>query len=332
MNFIALLVTVVSAFLITSVIGMWLIPFLRRLHFGQTILDIGPAWHKSKQGTPTMGGIMFIAGITIAILAGWLTLELSEQGVADASAAGSFYLWGGLLMALAFGLIGFLDDYISVVKKQNLGLKAGQKSLAQLLVAVVYLAAQQIFAPTTSFWLPFIGDLDIGIFYYPLMLFIIVGTVNAVNLTDGIDGLDASVTMVAAMGFMVIASIAGFSQMNLLAAALAGGCLGFLVWNFHPAKVFMGDTGSLFLGGMVVALAFGLRRPVLLVFIGIVYVVETLSDIIQIGSVKLTGKRVFKMAPVHHHFEMSGWSEVKIVAVFSAVTAVGCLIAVLLVL
>ena len=332
MNFIALLVTVASAFLITSVIGMWLIPFLRRLHFGQTILDIGPAWHKSKQGTPTMGGIMFIAGITIAILAGWLTLELSEQGVADASAAGSFYLWGGLLMALAFGLIGFLDDYISVVKKQNLGLKAGQKSLAQLLVAVVYLAAQQIFAPTTSFWLPFIGDLDIGIFYYPLMLFIIVGTVNAVNLTDGIDGLDASVTMVAAMGFMVIASIAGFSQMNLLAAALAGGCLGFLVWNFHPAKVFMGDTGSLFLGGMVVALAFGLRRPVLLVFIGIVYVVETLSDIIQIGSVKLTGKRVFKMAPIHHHFEMSGWSEVKIVAVFSAVTALGCLIAVLLVL
>ena len=320
MNFIALLVTVVSAFLITSVIGMWLIPFLRRLHFGQTILDIGPAWHKSKQGTPTMGGIMFIAGITIAILAGWLTLELSEQGVADASAAGSFYLWGGLLMALAFGLIGFLDDYISVVKKQNLGLKAGQKSLAQLLVAVVYLAAQQIFAPTTSFWLPFIGDLDIGIFYYPLMLFIIVGTVNAVNLTDGIDGLDASVTMVAAMGFMVIASIAGFSQMNLLAAALAGGCLGFLVWNFHPAKVFMGDTGSLFLGGMVVALAFGLRRPVLLVFIGIVYVVETLSDIIQIGSVKLTGKRVFKMAPIHHHFEMCGWSEVKICAVFSLVT------------
>lgn len=332
MNFIALLVTVVSAFLITSVIGMWLIPFLRRLHFGQTILDIGPAWHKSKQGTPTMGGIMFIAGITIAILVGWLTLELSEQGVADASATGSFYLWGGLLMALAFGLIGFLDDYISVVKKQNLGLKAGQKSLAQLLVAVIYLAAQQIFAPTTSFWLPFIGDLDIGIFYYPLMLFIIVGTVNAVNLTDGIDGLDASVTMVAAMGFMVIASIAGFSQMNLLAAALAGGCLGFLVWNFHPAKVFMGDTGSLFLGGMVVALAFGLRRPLLLVFIGIVYVVETLSDIIQIGSVKLTGKRVFKMAPIHHHFEMSGWSEVKIVAVFSAVTAVGCLIAVLLVL
>lgn len=328
MNFIALLVTVVSAFLITSVIGMWLIPFLRRLHFGQTILDIGPAWHKSKQGTPTMGGIMFIAGITIAILAGWLTLELSEQGVADASAAGSFYLWGGLLMALAFGLIGFLDDYISVVKKQNLGLKAGQKSLAQLLVAVVYLAAQQIFAPTTSFWLPFIGDLDIGIFYYPLMLFIIVGTVNAVNLTDGIDGLDASVTMVAAMGFMVIASIAGFSQMNLLAAALAGGCLGFLVWNFHPAKVFMGDTGSMFLGGLVVAMGFGLGLPFLIAMIGIIYLIETLSVMLQVASFKLTGKRIFKMSPIHHHFEMSGWGEVKIVSVFSLITAVGCALAV----
>lgn len=332
MNFIALLVTVVSAFLITSVTGIWLLPILHKLHFGQTILDIGPAWHKSKQGTPTMGGLMFILGITLAVLAGYLTLRLSSQGVADASATGSFYLIGGLIMSLAFGLIGFLDDYISAVKKRNLGLKAGQKSLAQLLVAVLYLAAQQIFAPTTNLWLPFAGNIDIGLFYYPLMLFIIVGAVNAVNLTDGIDGLAASVTMVAAMGFMVLSSIAGFSQMNLLAAALAGGCLGFLVWNFHPAKVFMGDTGSLFLGGMVVALAFGLRRPVLLVFIGIVYVAETMSDIIQIGSVKLTGKRVFKMAPIHHHFEMSGWSEVKIVAVFSAVTCLGCVIAVLLAL
>ena len=161
------------------------------------------------------------------------------------------------------------------------------------------------------------------------MLFIIIGAVNAVNLTDGVDGLAASVTMVAAMGFMLIAAIQSFTQMDLMAAALAGGCLGFLVWNFHPAKVFMGDTGSMFLGGMVVALAFGLRKPVLLLFIGIVYVVETMSDIIQIGSVKLTGKRVFKMAPIHHHFEMCGWSEVKIVVVFSAVTALGCLIAVL---
>ena len=319
MNFIGLLVTLVAAFLLSSVIGVWLIPFLHKLHYGQTILDIGPAWHKSKQGTPTMGGIMFIIGSILACAAGWCTIAFSAQGLVDASSHGTFYLVGGFLM----------DDYIKVVKKRNLGLKAWQKSAAQLLVAVIYLIAERIFAPNDLLWIPFAGEFSIGWFYYPLMLFIIIGAVNAVNLTDGVDGLAASVTMVAAMGFMLIAAIQSFTQMDLMAAALAGGCLGFLVWNFHPAKVFMGDTGSMFLGGMVVALAFGLRKPVLLLFIGIVYVVETMSDIIQIGSVKLTGKRVFKMAPIHHHFEMCGWSEVKIVVVFSAVTAVGCLIAVL---
>lgn len=328
MNFIALLVTVVSAFLITSVIGMWLIPFLRRLHFGQTILDIGPAWHKSKQGTPTMGGIMFIAGITIAILAGWLTLELSEQGVADASAAGSFYLWGGLLMALAFGLIGFLDDYISVVKKQNLGLKAGQKSLAQLLVAVVYLAAQQIFAPTTSFWLPFIGDLDIGIFYYPLMLFIIVGTVNAVNLTDGIDGLAAGVTLPVAVFFVAVGIARQDAGVMIFAAALAGGLAAFLIYNFNPAKVFMGDTGSLFLGGAVAGLAFACDMPLILLLVGLIYIIETLSVILQVTYFKASGgKRLFRMAPIHHHFEMCGWGEKKIVLTFSGLTALLCLLA-----
>lgn len=329
MNFIGLLVTLVAAFLLSSVIGVWLIPFLHKLHYGQTILDIGPAWHKSKQGTPTMGGIMFIIGSILACAAGWCTIAFSAQGLVDASSHGTFYLVGGFLMALGFGVIGFLDDYIKVVKKRNLGLKAWQKSAAQLLVAVIYLIAERIFAPNDLLWIPFAGEFSIGWFYYPLMLFIIIGAVNAVNLTDGVDGLAASVTMVAAMGFMLIAAIQSFTQMDLMAAALAGGCLGFLVWNFHPAKVFMGDTGSMFLGGMVVALAFGLRKPVLLLFIGIVYVVETMSDIIQIGSVKLTGKRVFKMVPIHHHFEMCGWSEVKIVVVFSAVTALGCLIAVL---
>lgn len=329
MNFIGLLVTLVAAFLLSSVIGVWLIPFLHKLHYGQTILNIGPAWHKSKQGTPIMGGIMFIIGSILACAAGWCTIAFSAQGLVDASSHGTFYLVGGFLMALGFGVIGFLDDYIKVVKKRNLGLKAWQKSAAQLLVAVIYLIAERIFAPNDLLWIPFAGEFSIGWFYYPMMLFIIIGAVNAVNLTDGVDGLAASVTMVAAMGFMLIAAIQSFTQMDLMAAALAGGCLGFLVWNFHPAKVFMGDTGSMFLGGMVVALAFGLRKPVLLLFIGIVYVVETMSDIIQIGSVKLTGKRVFKMAPIHHHFEMCGWSEVKIVVVFSAVTALGCLIAVL---
>ena len=332
MNFMGILVTLVTSFVITSVIGIWLIPFLHKLRYGQTILDIGPAWHKNKQGTPTMGGLMFIIGIVIACAAGWITMKFSGRGLADAGPNGSFYLVGGLLMSLGFAAIGFLDDYIKVVKKRNLGLKAWQKSCGQLFVAVAYLIGEALLAPTTMVWIPFAGEFNFGFLYYPLMLFIIVGAVNSVNLTDGIDGLAASVTMVAGMGFMVIAALESNSQMNLLAAALAGGCLGFLVWNFHPAKVFMGDTGSLFLGGVVVALAFGLRIPVVLIFIGIVYVMETLSDIIQIGSVKLTGKRVFKMAPIHHHFEMCGWSEVKIVAVFSAVTAVGCVIAILSIL
>lgn len=332
MNFMGILVTLVTSFVITSVIGIWLIPFLHKLRYGQTILDIGPAWHKSKQGTPTMGGLMFIIGIVIACAAGWITMKFSGRGLADAGPNGSFYLVGGLLMSLGFAAIGFLDDYIKVVKKRNLGLKAWQKSCGQLFVAVAYLIGEALLAPTTMVWIPFAGEFNFGFLYYPLMLFIIVGAVNSVNLTDGIDGLAASVTMVAGMGFMVIAALESYSQMNLLAAALAGGCLGFLVWNFYPAKVFMGDTGSLFLGGVVVALAFGLRIPVVLIFIGIVYVMETLSDIIQIGSVKLTGKRVFKMAPIHHHFEMCGWSEVKIVAVFSAVTAVGCVIAILSIL
>ena len=270
MNFMGILVTLVTSFVITSVIGIWLIPFLHKLRYGQTILDIGPAWHKSKQGTPTMGGLMFIIGIVLACAAGWLTMKLSEQGLADAGPNGSFYLVGGLLMSLGFAAIGFLDDYIKVVKKRNLGLKAWQKSCGQLFVAVAYLIGEALLAPTTMVWIPFAGEFNFGFFYYPLMLFIIVGAVNSVNLTDGIDGLAASVTMVAGMGFMVIAALESYSQVNLLAAALAGGCLGFLVWNFHPAKVFMGDTGSLFLGGVVVALAFGLRIPVVLIFIGIV--------------------------------------------------------------
>jgi len=208
-----------------------------------------------------------------------------------------------------------------------LGYSLPMLPLALLQGVVCYVTALFFGLPVSVNLLP-----GLAVLLVPAMLFIIIGAVNAVNLTDGIDGLASSVTMVAAMGFLVISSIEGFVQMNLLAAALAGVCLGFLVWNFHPAKVFMGDTGSMFLGGLVVTLAFGLRMPVILIFVGIVYVAETMSDIIQIGSVKLTGKRVFKMAPIHHHFEMCGWSEVKIVAVFSAVTALGCIIAVLMVL
>ena len=316
MNFTALLITLVSAFLISSATGLWLIPFLRRLHYGQTILDIGPAWHKSKQGTPTMGGLMMVIGLIVSVLAGWATLHLSGSGIADASEGGSFYLFGGVLMALGFGLLGFLDDYIKVVKKRNLGLKAGQKTLGQLLVAVLYLAAEYIFAPHTTLWIPFAGEFDIGFFYYPVMLFIIIGAVNAVNLTDGIDGLASSVTMVAAMGFLVISSIEGFVQMNLLAAALAGVCLGFLVWNFHPAKVFMGDTGSLALGGILAGVSIFTHTEFLAIIIGGLFVMEVISDIIQVGFFKATHKRVFKMAPIHHHFELLGWKEITVVVRF----------------
>lgn len=333
-----ILVTLVASFVITSAIGIWLIPFLHKLRYGQTILDIGPAWHKSKQGTPTMGGLMFIIGIVIACAAGWITMKFSGRGLADAGPNGSFYLVGGLLMSLGFAAIGFLDDYIKVVKKRNLGLKAWQKSCGQLFVAVAYLIGEALLAPTTMVWIPFAGEFNFGFFYYPLMLFIIVGAVNSVNLTDGIDGLAASVTMVAGMGFMVIAALESYSQMNLLAAALAGGCLGFLVWNLHPAKCFMGDTGSMYLGASVAAIGLASHQHLSMILVALVYILEALSVMIQVTYFKYTkkkygeGRRIFKMTPIHHHFEMSGFSEYKIVITFSLFGAVTGLCGLLLVL
>lgn len=314
------------AFVITALSGHWLIPVLKKLNFGQNILEIGPSWHKSKEGTPAMGGIMFIVGILLASCAVMFFIadEPSTEKIKYAS---------GLAMALGYGLLGFIDDYTKVVRKQNEGLTAKQKLIGQILLAVMFLVGLQLSGTlSTVLVIPFIGQLDIGFLYYPLAVFIIVGASNAVNLTDGIDGLCSSVTFVAACGFIVMAAILEHTSMGFMAAVLAGGCAGYFLWNCHPARVFMGDTGSLFLGGMVCALAFGLNIPMILVFAGIVYVIETLSDIIQIGSYKLTKKRVFKMAPIHHHFEMSGWSEWKIVIVFSLVGLVGAAISVLAVL
>ena len=327
MDILSLGIAVVAAFVITALSGKFIIPFLRKLKFGQTILEDGPTWHKAKQGTPTMGGMMFILGIVVAVVVGMVTMNLNGSSTGSLN---QLNLIAGIIMATAFGALGFADDYVKVVKKQNLGLTAKQKMAGQLLISIVYLAVLYFGGATsTILQIPFLGQLDIGFLYYPLMVFIIVGTVNAVNLTDGVDGLCSSVTFVAAIGMMVVATILGVAEMNLLAGALAGGCLGFLCWNFHPAKVFMGDTGSLFLGGVVCALAFGVRFPVLLLFVGIIYIVETMSVILQVISFQSTGKRIFKMSPIHHHYEMSGWSEEKIVAVFSAVTAVGCVIAIL---
>lgn len=328
MDILSLASAVVISFVITAVSGKFMIPYLRKLKFGQTILDDGPAWHKSKQGTPVMGGLMFILGIILATLVGSMTLKLNGRGMS--TSLNSLYLIAGLLLALANGAVGFIDDYTKVVKKQNLGLTAKQKMAAQLLIAVAYLAILYVGGATSTLvQIPFLGQLDLGLLYYPFAVFVIVGAVNSVNLTDGVDGLCSSVTFVVAIGMMLIATILGVSEMNMLAGALAGGCLGFLCWNFHPAKVFMGDTGSLFLGGMVCALAFGLRYPVLLLFMGIIYIAETMSVILQVISFQTTGKRIFKMSPIHHHFELCGWSEEKIVAVFSTVTALGCALALL---
>ena len=325
-----ILMTALLAFGITSLMGFWLIPLLRKVKYGQTILDIGPVWHKNKQGTPTMGGFLFIAGVLVAVTIGYLVYMSVGGGESEISPIFGARLFAGMVMAMAFAFLGFVDDYIKVVKKRNLGLTAGQKMVMQILIAAIYLVILYLAGDTsTVLRIPFIGSLDLGLFYYPVALFIlIVGTVNAVNLTDGVDGLAGSVTFVAALGFMIIAALLSIYEMQLLAVAVAGAMLGFLVWNLHPAKVFMGDTGSMFLGGLVVAMGFGLGLPFLIAMIGIIYLIETLSVMLQVASFKLTGKRIFKMSPIHHHFEMSGWGEVKIVSVFSLITAVGCALAV----
>lgn len=327
MNTTVLLVTLLLSFGITALLGFPLIPYLRRLKFGQTILDIGPSWHKKKQGTPTMGGIMFVIGATIAIAGGYCLLvfyQAAPQGLGTR-------FFGGIVMALAFGAVGFLDDYIKVVKKQNLGLTARQKYLFQLIIAVFYLTMLYLSGDTSTIVrIPFLGQLDLGLLYYPFAVIVITGFVNAVNLTDGIDGLASSVTFMYALCFIVISGMLAQAYTGVIAAALAGGTLGFLVWNFYPAKVFMGDTGSLFLGGLVVALAFDVGFPLLLVLAGVIYWCEAFSVMLQVGYFKLThGKRIFKMSPIHHHFELSGWSEVKIVTVFSLITLVGGVLSIL---
>ncbi|MDD2955689.1 MAG: phospho-N-acetylmuramoyl-pentapeptide-transferase [Oscillospiraceae bacterium] len=323
-----IILTAAVAFGLTAALGSFFVPFLRKVKYGQTILDIGPSWHKSKQGTPTMGGVMFIIGLLVAVTLGYISYCFYSKNAALLPVQ-TVRFFAGLLMALAFGFLGFLDDYIKVVKKQNQGLTAGQKMIFQLLIGGAYLAMLYLGGDTsTVLIIPFLGQVDLGVFYYFIALFIIVGAVNAVNLTDGIDGLASSVTFVVALAFMVLTAMVRISEMQIIAAALAGAMIGFLVWNFHPAKVFMGDTGSLFLGGIVVALAFGVGMPVLLILVGFVYFAEALSVILQVASFKLTGKRIFKMSPIHHHFEMCGWSEVKIVTVFSIVTALGCIAAI----
>ncbi len=317
-----ILIACVLSFVITAVLGgKVVLPALRRLKAGQAIREEGPKWHMTKFGTPTMGGIMFMLGILAAIVAaGW-------QGMME----GDFSHLYVFFFALVFGIIGFLDDYEKVKKKQNLGLTAPQKFALQLAAAVAFLMLMRFEGMLSpNLYVPFI-NVSIPLnwpLYMVFAAFVIVGTVNAVNITDGLDGLSTSVTIPVGLFFTVAAVWWGYTQLGIFAAAMVGGLLAFLLFNAHPAKVFMGDTGSLFLGGAVAGMAFAYDMPLVLVLVGIVYICETLSVILQVGYFKLThGKRIFKMAPIHHHFEMCGWNEVKVVTVFTAVSALFCAIA-----
>ena len=308
-------------FVLTLIFGKLLIPVLRAMKAGQSIKEIGPTWHMSKQGTPIMGGLMFIAALAVVVVA----LDWSHIA---AGARGGLYL---LLFSLVFGCIGFIDDYMKVVHHQNTGLTVGWKFLLQLSAAIlmtVLLRFEGYLSP--NLYLPFLNTHVVLPWpvYMVFAAFVMVGTVNAVNITDGVDGLSSSVTLPVMLFFALTTALWGMAELSHFAAALLGGLMGFLVYNHHPAKVFMGDTGSLFLGGAVCGLAFAADMPLILILVGLVYIAETLSDIIQVIYFKLThGKRIFKMAPLHHHFEMCGWKENKVVAVFSFVSAVFCLLA-----
>ena len=327
-------IAAIVAFLVTALSGYIVIPYLRKLKFGQTILDIGPKWHKEKQGTPTMGGIMIIGGVIFGLACAFAYAAFSDKRFfteLNESYRLTVFL-AGLIMALLMSGIGFFDDYIKVVKKRNLGLTARQKTFMQLLISAGYLLTLYLAGMKTTY-IPFLKEVDVtsgvGLLFWPVALMFIYGFTNAVNLTDGIDGLASSVTMVVACCFMLAAGFLNNSSINVMSSALAGACVGFICWNAKPAKVFMGDTGSMFLGGMVVALSFGIGRPVMLILAGITYFLEAISDIIQVLYYKKTKKRFFKMAPLHHHFELCGWSEQKIVLVFSLITLIGCVVAII---
>jgi phospho-N-acetylmuramoyl-pentapeptide-transferase len=325
-------IVAIIAFAITALSGFFLIPYLRKVKAGQTILDIGPNWHKSKQGTPTMGGFMFVVGTLTAIVTGFALLRTFYQNdnMHGAHDTAGFKLLTGFVMALLFMLVGFVDDYIKVVKKRNLGLRAIQKIIFQVLIAGGYLYVMRLLGQTsTSIYFPIIGYVNFGVFYYPLMIAFIIFMVNSVNLTDGIDGLCGSVTLVYSLALLMICVLLNNNEYAIYSVALAGGCLGFLMWNLNPAKVFMGDTGSMFLGGSVVAIGFATGYHLIIILVGLIYVIESLSVILQVISFKTTGKRIFKMSPIHHHYEMSGWGEYKIVIVFSLITLIVGVIGVL---
>ncbi len=338
-NVVAAVISAAIALIVTALLGIVLIPALHKLKFGQTILtDIGPKWHAKKQGTPTMGGLMFIIGIIFATVMTLLICKFTSFNAFSENDALKnneiIKLVSGILLAFCFSLVGFADDYIKVANKRNLGLTEIQKTIPQALIIAAYLASLGI-SNNTSMIIPLVGKVALDsvpghIFFYVFGACVIYGAVNAVNFTDGLDGLCAGVTLPVGVAFAVMAAMYKMTSVSILSAALAGGCAGYLVWNHYPAKVMMGDTGSMFLGGLIVALAYSINCPLILLPVGIIYVIEALSDVIQIGSIKIRHKKVFKMAPIHHHFEMCGWNEKKIDIVFSIISVCGCAIGVIL--
>ncbi|WP_303797526.1 phospho-N-acetylmuramoyl-pentapeptide-transferase [Ruminococcus flavefaciens] len=321
------LITALLSFVIAGVSGIFLVPFLHKIKFGQPIKTVdGPKWHEKKQGTPTMGGFMFIISTVLTSIAGyWIYRWKTGIDTTDKASFKPFYLLlAVVLFSVAFGVIGFIDDYTKVARKNNDGLTPWQKIAIQLVVSVGFLAAIHFFGDgATSIDLGFWRSPSLGIFYYILMIPVIIYLTNAVNLTDGVDGLCGSVTFVAMLIFTVCCSILKQNEMTCFTMALAGGCLGFLLWNLNPAKCFMGDTGSMFLGAAVTGMGLILHKHLLLLLVALVYIIEALSVVIQVSYFKYTkkkygeGRRIFKMTPIHHQFEMSGFSEYKIVITFS---------------
>ena len=312
------LITVLAGAVMSGLIGYLLLPVLRALKAGQSIREVGPTWHNSKAGTPMMGGLFFVFASILCVLGNLPVME-------------DYTVLYVLALSICFGLVGFLDDFCKAKYKRNLGLTSIQKALLQMAVSAIFVyVLYKQGALNCEVYIPFV---NVTFPMHPLLyvffaMFIMVGCDNAVNITDGVDGLCGTVTLPVMVFFAAAAFAMGKTDLALLPASLVGGLIAYLFYNWHPAKVFMGDTGSLFLGGVVCAMAFALDMPLILILVGLVYILETLSVILQVTYFKLThGKRIFKMSPIHHHFEMCGWKEVKIVLVFSAVSAVMCILA-----
>jgi phospho-N-acetylmuramoyl-pentapeptide-transferase len=322
-EFITITLSALLIFFVTVMVSRKVIPILKSHKVGQKILDIGPRWHKSKEGTPTMGGICFILSILLVMAAVFVYYGIQGK------ASGLIPLALTLGLATVNGMVGFIDDYTKLVKKQNEGLLAYQKFLLQVIVAVIYIfVLNRTGYLNTTLYIPYFGiEWDMGLIYYIFALILITGIVNSVNLTDGIDGLASSLSLVVGIFLCIVSAVTENFSLGLVSSCIIGGMLGFLVFNFYPARVFMGDTGSLFLGGMIVGSAFLMNNPLLVLVFGLMFVIETFSVMLQVTVFKLTHKRVFKMAPIHHHFEKCGWSEIKIVLVFSLLTAFFCVLA-----